>query len=137
MERSVTAMTARRLALVAMMALAIQGAVFAYYYDDLLFLRQPVDVVASAPTEVFRAHALNALDRTRLTRRHLETIAAAAQRQHAIDIEVRAAERLAHEYRADGSARLRLADALRRAGRFAEAEAIYLDILGRPESLRP
>lgn len=137
MERGLTTMTLRRLALVAVTALAIQGVAFAYYYDDLLFLRQPVDVVASAPPDVFRAHALTALGRARLTRRHLETIAAAAERQRASDIEVRAAERLAREHRGDVSARLRLADALRRAGRFSDAETIYLDILGRPETTTP
>lgn len=130
-------MTSRRLALVVVMTLAVQGLVFAYYYEDLLFLRQAVDVVASAPDEVFREHALAALKRTRLTRRHLETIAAAAQRQHSVDIEVQALQRLALEYRQDASMRLRLADGLRRAGRLAEAEAIYLELLDRSERTTP
>jgi hypothetical protein len=136
-ERRVTTMTLRRLALVAVIALAIQGVAFAYYYDDLLFLRQPVDVLASAPPDVFRTHAARALDRSRLTRRHLETIAAAAQRHGATDIELRAAARRAREFPGDVSARLDLADALRRAGRYAEAEAIYVDILGGSETARP
>lgn len=122
-------MSYRRLALVAVLAFAVQGVVFTYYYEDLLFLRQPADQVASAPADVFRRHALAALDRSRLTRRHLETIAAAAQRQHARDIELAALQRLALEHRDDLWIRLRLADVLRRSGRLEEAEAIYLGVL--------
>jgi hypothetical protein len=122
----------RRFAIVMAAALLLQGTVFALYYGDLLYLRQPPDEIASGSVEAFRAHAESALGRDRLTVRHLDTIAEAAQAFGLHDVEVLALDRRTRIPAADRSAHLRLADALRRADRFEDAERIYLGILDGP-----
>jgi hypothetical protein len=129
-------MTRRFLAMLAV-ALLLQGTVFAVYYDDLLFLRQPLPQITAGPADTFAAHATAALERSRLTVRHLETIAGGAQAFELHDMEVTALERRLLLAPDDQSVRLRLADALRRAGRLADAEAIYLDILAASEREHP
>jgi hypothetical protein len=52
-------------------------------------------------------------------------------------MEVAALERRLVLTPGDRALRLRLADALRRAGRLADAESIYLDILAASESAHP
>ena len=121
--------TFARLALVVAGLAAVQALVFAYYYEDLLFLRQPVDIVVAVPSDEFNGHAASALQRSRLTRDHLETLAGASQRRGETDIEVRALRRLTLDHPNDKSIALRRADALRRARYFDEAETVYLQIL--------
>lgn len=122
-------MTIRRFFLIFAGALALQGTVFALYYDDLIYLRQPVAVIAADASGTFARHAASALKREELTGAHLDTIAAAAERLKLNDIEVTALERHATMRPADLDIRLRLADALRRAGRYQRAELLYLEIL--------
>jgi len=121
-------MTRRFLGVLAL-ALLVQGTVFAIYYDDLLFLRRPVADIVSGPADKFRRHAEAALSRPKVTVSHLDTIAGSAAVFAMGDVEVAALRRRTAATPADTSALLRLADALRRAGQFSDAEAIYLGLL--------
>jgi hypothetical protein len=127
----------RRFLTMMVVALVLQGTVFAVYYDDLLFLRQPLPQITAGPVETFTSHAAAALGRRRLTVRHLETIAGGAQAFELHDLEVTALERRLTVTSGDQAVRLRLADALRRAGRLADAESMYLDILAASERAHP
>jgi hypothetical protein len=123
--------TIRRLVAAFIVAVIIEGATFAILFDDLLYLRQPPDVIAAGPVDTFERHAADALRRDKLTAQHLETMAAAARAVGRYDLEVQALERRAQQTRTDLAAKLRVADALRRAGRLGEAEQLYLDVLER------
>lgn len=122
-------MKLRQFAMIFAVLVAIEASVFAYYYDDLLFLRRPMGFIVAGSPDDFRDRAERALARERLTRSHLETIAHAATAFGSVDLEVRALERLALDYRSDRSVRLRLADALRRAGQYGRAERLYREAL--------
>ncbi len=119
----------RRFVLVLGVALVLQGTAFALYYDDLLFLRQPLSRITAGSAETFVRHARTSLDRPKLTVKHLDTIADAAAAFDQHDVEVTALERRLTVTPDDWRVRAKLGDALRRAGRFAEAEAIYLALL--------
>jgi hypothetical protein len=123
--------TIRRLVAAFIVAVIIEGATFAILFDDLLYLRQPPDVIAAGPVETFERHASDALRRDKLTAQHLETMAAAARAFGRYDLEVHALERRAQQTSADPTVKLRVADALRRAGRLGEAEQLYLEVLER------
>jgi thioredoxin-like negative regulator of GroEL len=128
-------MTVKRFLLVFAVGVLLQASVFAVYYNDLLFLRQPVTLIAMGSRSTFTTHAVHALGRAKLTAQHLETIAGAAQAFHLPDLEIRALERRVQDDPVNESARLRLADALRRAGRYARAEQIYIELLnGSPKA---
>ena len=122
-------MKLRQFALIFAVLVAIEASVFAYYYDDLLFLRRPMGLIVAGSPDGFRDRAERALARERLTRSHLETIAQAADAFGTVDLEVRALERLAIDYRSDWNVRLRLADAHRRAGQYGQAERLYREVL--------
>ena len=128
--------TIRRLVAAFIVAVIIEAATFAILFDDLLYLRQPPDVIAAGPFETFERHAADALRRDKLTAQHLETMAAAARAFGRYDLEVRALERRAQQTSTDPTVKLRVADALRRAGRLGEAEQLYLDVLERAEEAR-
>lgn len=127
-------MTIKRFLLVFAVGVLLQASVFAVYYNDLLFLRQPVALIAIGSRDTFTAHAAHALGRAKLTTQHVETIAAAAQAFHLPDLEVRALERRVKDDPDNEAARLRLADALRRAGQYDRAEALYIELLGNPKA---
>ncbi len=110
-------------------ALLLEATAFGYYYSDLLYLRQPAEVLAAGDAATFTANANGALERRQLTRQHLETIARTAQLLRLPALEARALERRAALDPRDANTYLRLADAMRRAGRFAESEQIYLAVL--------
>lgn len=118
-------------------ALLLQGTVFAIYYDDLLFFRRPLPEIIQGPRETFVRHAEAALTRSRLTMRHLDTIAEGAGAFELRAIEVAALERRVTANPSDLGTQLRLADALRRAGRLDESERVYLDILAVTGTLHP
>ena len=109
-------------------ALIVQAGVFALRYDDLLYLRRAPDAIGKDAPSTFAVNAAQALARPDLTRQHLDTIADAARRLGESAFEVRALERRLEMDPMDHQVRLRLADALRRAGRLEEAEAMYLDV---------
>ena len=109
--------------------LAVEGAVFAAYNRDLLFLRTPVEELARAPIDTIRAHAVSALERERVARRHLDAIAHVARLRGLDDLELNALTRLHEAYPQDPEVALLLADALRRGGRYEEAETVYQQLL--------
>jgi hypothetical protein len=123
--------TIRRLVAAFIVAVIIEAATFAILFDDLLYLRQPPDVITAGPLETFERHAADALRRDKLTAQHLETMAAAARAFGRYDLEVHALERRAQQTSTDPTVKLRVADALRRAGRLGEAEQLYLEVLER------
>ena len=112
----------------------LQSGVFAWRYSDLLFLGRDEAVIAQSSLETFAQNAESALARETLTRRHLDTIAAAARKFNQPDYEVRALRRRLNMDRDDEQLKLQLADALRRNGNLAESEALYLDVIGTPGS---
>lgn len=120
----------RRFFLLLVLAVAAQGVWFSYHYSDLLALRSSPSQLAGSP-ERFRAVAGQALQRPSLTRRHLETVAEAAKLSGDADIEVRARQRLWRSSTNEQYLGLQLADALRRAKRFEEAERVYQQLLGQ------
>ena len=121
--------TIRRLVAAFIVAVIIEAATFAILFDDLLYLRQPPDVIAAGSLETFERHAADALRRDRLTAQHLDTMAAAARAFGRHDLEVQALERRAQQTSTGPAVKLRVADALRRAGRLGEAEHLYLEVL--------
>jgi hypothetical protein len=111
----------------------IQGGVMAVRYDDLLYLRQPVARMMHDDRATFTRHASRALERTSLTRRHLESIADVAQSFGDHTLEVQATERRLTLDPDDVWVRLRYADTLRRAGNFPAAEREFLIVLQHAE----
>ena len=122
-------LTGARLAVVLGFALAAQAGVFAWRYQDLIYFRQPVADIAKAPAEEFELYANEALDRSQITFRHLETIADAAVTFKSPVVELRALERAVKVNPNDSRMKLRLADALRRSGSLKRAEALYMEVL--------
>lgn len=124
--------------LVAAFAVAalVETAVFAIHYQDLLYLRSPVDRIAVSGADTFAHHAATALEREKVPVDRLETIAAAARELGLAEIELRALRRRATEDPADTDLRLRLADALRRSEQYGEAERVYLALLESKEGGR-
>jgi thioredoxin-like negative regulator of GroEL len=123
-------MTIKRFLVVLLLALVLQGMAFAVYYDDLLYLRKPVPALVNDP-QTFEHNARLALNRSSLTRVHLDTIAAAAKGLGDATLEVQALERRAVKDPRDRAVRLRLADALRRAGNYDGAEREYQKLLAQ------
>lgn len=123
-------MTIPRFLTALFIALLIQVGVFAWYQDDLLYFRQPVSAITRDDVHRFADHATGALKRTGLTRQHLDTIADAARTFGQTSLEVDALTRRLALDPSDIPVTLRLADALRRAGRFAQSETLYHRVLG-------
>ena len=122
-------MTLRRFYLTLGLVALMQSGVFAWRYSDLLYLGQSESIIANSSRDTFARNAESALERPSLTRRHLETIAAVARKFGETSYEVRALRRRLELDAHDEPLRLELADALRRSGALAEAEAIYRDTL--------
>ena len=122
-------MTIPKFALAVGVVALLQTGVFSWRYSDLLYLGKPESVIVSSSHDTFAHHAVAALARTALTRRHLDTIAEAAQKFGENGYEVRARRRRLELDPHDEQLTLQLADALRRSGALAESEALYLDML--------
>jgi hypothetical protein len=118
-----------RFALVVGVMLLVEGAIFAVYNRDLLALNRLSSGGEPGDAGSVQTHAAMALERSRLTRQHLETISSVAQRYTLPDLELQALERLRTGAPDDSGVSLRLADAYRRARRFPEAEALYRALL--------
>jgi Flp pilus assembly protein TadD len=110
-------------------ALLVQSAVFAWRYSDLLYLSRPVPAIVNGGADSFARYASEALARPRVTKRHLDTIAEAAARLDQHEHERLALERRLALSPQDDRIRLRLADALMRAGEREAAERQYLEVL--------
>lgn len=106
-------------------ALLAMTGVFVWRYSDLLYLRQPVASIEHAGRQAFTDQVALALARPDLTRRHLDTIADAAARFGDLNLEALALMRRQEQDPDDLNIRLRLADALRRAGNYARAEELF------------
>jgi hypothetical protein len=111
-----------------LLLLFIEAAVFVRAHDDLIALRDDPATLAQDPARLRRI-AQRALDRRRVTRHHLDTLAAAAQRAALHDIEIEALNRLHHGHPNDRILTLRLADAYRRARDFERAAELYEGLL--------
>jgi tryptophanase len=108
----------------------LQTGVFTWRYSDLLFLHRDEAAITQSSFETFAQNAESALARETLTRRHLDTIAAAAKKFKQPDYEVRALRRRLKLDKDSEQLKLQLADALRRNGNLEESEALYADVLG-------
>jgi len=122
-----------RFGLVLICAVLLQAGVFAWHNTDLLYFRQPVAAIEKDDASRFATHATGALARPKLTRQHLDTIADAAQRLGKTALELQALERRLAKDPSDNQIKLRLADAVRRSGDLARAEALYREVLGASE----
>ena len=120
-----------RFILVALLALLFEGGVFAYNYRDLLGLRQARSLTTPAEQAEFVQNAEQALARPKVTREHLEIIAAQAQKLGNRSLEIRALDACAVLDPNDAQLALRRADAARRAGDLRRAEQLYGDVLRR------
>ena len=127
-------MILKRFFVLMLVAVAAQGVWFWYHYSDLLALRSSPTVLAASP-DTFRKVAGHALQRPSLTRRHLETLADSAMLTGDLEIEIAARQRL-WQSTAEPHLGLQLADALRRARRFDEAERLYQQLLALPSPER-
>lgn len=122
-----------RFILVALLALLFEGGVFAYNYRDLLGLQRTRNVSTPDERAQFVQFAEQALARPKVTRAHLETIAAQSQRMGNTSLELRALDACARLDPNDVQLSLRRADAARRAGDLRRAEQLYGDVLRRTD----
>lgn len=129
-------MTGRKLFVGFVLALALQGTVFAWQYRDLLYLRQPVATIVREGRDAFVRNATVALSRGSLTRRHLDTITDAAAHFGDTELEIRALTRRHALDPTESKIALRLGDVLRRAGRYDEAERVFNQVFS-PNIRRP
>ena len=113
----------RRLVLMALLVLVAQWGAFRFVYRDLLWLDAQA---ASHPSAAeIRASAASVLQRPRPTRRHLEALIRLTDRADLRDLQAAALERLAARQPDDPAVQLRLAEALRLAGRFEESARVF------------
>ena len=122
-------MTLQRFFITLGLVAVLQTGVFAWRYSDLLYLRKGEAVIANSSRETFAENAKVALARPSLTRRHLDTIAAAARKFNEPAYEALALRRRVELDPRDAQLKVQLADALRRAGDLPGSEALYLEIL--------
>ena len=130
-------MTLRRLYQLFACCLLLEVAGFIIWNRDLLYLRQPAQVLANEPVADFTAHANGALSRQRLTASHLNRIAETAAHLHLAGLEIEALARQARKHPHDAGVQLRLADALRRGGEYQRAEQLYLELLEKLPEPQP
>lgn len=121
-------MTSRRWMVVAVLVLAELG-VFAWKHDDVVALNGPRERLVSDAR--FPELARSVVARDRVSRRLLERVVDIAAERGDADIRILVLERIAAGAPDDGTVRLRLASALREAGRPAEAERIFREELAR------
>lgn len=102
-------------------------AVFYWGHRDVVLLNQPTEALVLDAR--FPDAARSVLARERVSRRVLERVAHVARQRHELELHVDALERIVDSALDDAEARLRLAQALREAGRLEEAERIYREQL--------
>jgi thioredoxin-like negative regulator of GroEL len=128
-------MSAARLLVALAVLVGLEAGIFYVRHADVVRLsRSRTAVVAD---EGFTEAAQSVLARERVSRRVLERVADVAHERRAFELQVRALERIVAAVPADGDARLRLAEALRDAGRLDEAERIYRAELGFDQGGEP
>ena len=112
-----------------LLLVALETVVFVHAYEDLIALRGDPAAIADGGDDRVRDLAATALARRHVTRRHLETLSAAAHARKLVDIEVASLERLRQLHTTDKNVALQLADAYRRAKQFDAATAVYRELL--------
>ncbi|MFN7914186.1 MAG: tetratricopeptide repeat protein [Vicinamibacterales bacterium] len=119
--------------------LLLEALAFAVWNRDVLRIRhQAHDATASAASrDDFARTAAEVLSRKTVTRDNLERVAREAYVLRLTAIEVQALDAAARQSPNDVKLRLRLADALRRAGDFSRAETLYQSVLDAPEGAEP
>jgi hypothetical protein len=117
----------RRLLLVLIAAMFVEWAAFRYLHRDLFWLDMPA--AAHAPVMTTRETTVAALSRPHLSRRHLEAMIRATNRDGLRDLHLSALSRLAKDNPAQPDVLLRYADALRVQGHLDEAARTYSRVL--------
>lgn len=125
-------MTVRRFLTLFSVVVLLEVAVFQVVYRDLLWLNQPVAALQAEPVDRAGDTVREALSRPHLSRRHLETLAAATVAPALIDEHVQALKRLYELDPRDTHVTVRLAEAYRRAGTFDEARRLFTAALEAP-----
>jgi Flp pilus assembly protein TadD len=113
----------RRIAMLILVLVAGEIGVFYMDHRDVVAMNRSTDALVLDARFPDTAQAV--LARERVSRRVLERVADVARRRHDVDLQVVALERIVSSAPGDAEARLRLAQALRDAGRLDEAERIY------------
>jgi tetratricopeptide (TPR) repeat protein len=121
----------RRLLVAFTVFVLVELGVFYWRHHDLVRLSLGREFVIADPK--FTSAATSVLSEEEVSRRVLERIADVAGVRGERDLQIRALERIVQAFPDDAGTRLRLAQALREAGRFEEAERIYRGALGLPE----
>jgi hypothetical protein len=118
----------RRLLLSAVVVLMVQGGAFRFVNRDALW----VDAhAADHPTaDAVRVSGDSILKSRHPSRRHLEALIRVTDRDDLRDLRASALVRLAEREPDDAQVQLRLADALRRAGRFDESTRAFERVAG-------
>ena len=116
-------MSAARLLLALAALVSLEVGVFYVRHADVVRLSGTRAAVVA--DEGFTQAAQAVLAREQVSRRVLERVADIAHERRAFELKVQALERIVAAAPADGQARLRLAEALRDAGRLDEAERLY------------
>lgn len=118
----------RRLLLTAFLVLVVEWAAFRFINRDALW----VDAhAADHPTAAdIRTSADSILKSRHPSRRHLEALIRVTDRDDLRDLRASALLRLAEREPGDAHVQLRLADALRRAGRFDESARVFERVAG-------
>jgi hypothetical protein len=113
----------RRLVLIAMLVLVAEWGAFRFIYRDLLWLDAQAAPHPSAAD--IRASADSVLQRPHPSRRHLEALIRLSNRDDLRDVQAEALEKLAAREPDDPAVLLRLAEALRLAGRLDESARVF------------
>ena len=119
--------TARLLGVLAALVTIELGLFYARHHDVVRLSAARDALVADAR---FASTASSVLARERVSRRALERVADVAGARREFALKVRALERIVATVPEDAQARLRLAQAMRDAGRLDEAERLYRAELG-------
>lgn len=114
---------ASRILLILLAALVVEWAAFRYAHRDLLWFDRPA--AAHAALDVTRDTALETLSRPQVSRRHLEALARATDRDGLRDVHLATLTRMAEAYPEDVDVLLRAADALRLHGEYDKAADLF------------
>lgn len=128
-------MSAARLLLALAALVVLEVGVFYVRHADVV--RLSGTRAALVADDRFAEAAQAVLAREQVSRRVLERVADVAHERRAFELRVRALERIVAAVPADAEARLRLAEALRDAGRLDEAERLYRAVLGIDQGGEP
>jgi hypothetical protein len=118
----------RRLLTVLSVFILVEFAVFYWRHHDMVRLSLSRETVIGDPG--FSREAASVLANDHISRRVLDRIADVAEARGEQSLQIQALERIVSEFPQDPVARIRLAQALREAGRIEEAERLDPSELG-------